>query len=133
MIHRCKLLSGVEQPKFDFQVHYWLSTFFAPQVHFWVKISTFSIILKKIGMQVIRGMGQYSSFIFNILYNFMICSSFPKLYPIWYFQSYRRHQFWKKNWLTLVKLRGKACKLRQNWLKFIKIYKTGKISTQMCT
>ena len=26
--------TGVEQPKFDFQVHYWLSTFFAPSSTF---------------------------------------------------------------------------------------------------
>ena len=39
----------------------------------------------------------------------------------------------EKFWLKLLKLRGKACKFRQNWLKLVKIYKTGKISTQMCT
>ena len=36
----------------------------------------------------------------------------------------------KKNWL---KLSGKTCKFRQNLQKLVKIYRTGKISTQMCT
>ena len=41
-LHKCnlmlkgliQLITGVEQPKFDFQVHYWLSTFFAPSSTF---------------------------------------------------------------------------------------------------